>query len=272
MSETNLLDIKKRVNAARQTRKITSTMELIASSRLYRGKSMLSHYSRWAAHVRETAGCLPDSCFMVPDTPTVPTKKAFILFGGSEGLSGAYGTNLFSYTLPLTHGHDVIAVGSATTSVYPTPLYYFDDEIPSVATAGKITKIAADLYNRQNVQAVSILYTQGYEQVTKQLSPPVRPQSSNEMVILEPPKEDLCKTILTEYLESLVYEAHLQAFVAEQIARVSAMDHATQNADQIISELQSRYNRIRQSAITQEIIMFGNSIRGGNESIWEIKE
>lgn len=263
MPENNLFHIKKRVKAAKQTRKITGTMELIASSRLYRGRVLLSEYQDWAKHMREAAGCLPDSYFEPPAGVGGESQKAYIVFGGSKGLSGSYGPNLLQFAEPLVNGHLVIAVGSATADFFSGVHRCFDDEIPSAAGAGAIAQTAAALYESKTVRAVFIIYMRGAEPVSEQLLPLVRMKKYNDMVILEPSEKALFPRLFKEYMETVVYEAHLHSFIAEQIARVSAMDSATQNADEIIAELQSTYNRIRQSAITQEIIMVSNAARGG---------
>lgn len=108
-----------------------------------------------------------------------------------------------------------------------------------------------------------MIYTQGSKHVTEQLLPLARmKEGQNGNVITEPSARILFPVLYKEYAQSIVHEVHLKAFVAEQIARVSAMDSATRNADKIIENLQATYNRIRQSSITQEIITISNAARG----------
>lgn len=263
MPENNLFAIKKRVTAAKQTRKITGTMELIASSRLYRGKALLSDYQDWAKHMREAVRCLPDSYFEPLAGFGDESKKAYIIFGGSKGLSGSYGPNLLQYAESMVNGHLVIAVGSATADFFAETHSCFDDEAPCAAEAGAIAQTALALCESKTVNEVYIIYMRGSEPVSERLLPLVRTKEYDDMVICEPTEKALFPVLFEEYIETVVYEAWLHSFVAEQLARVSAMDSATQNADEIIEGLQSAYNRIRQSAITQEIIMVSNAARGG---------
>jgi len=263
MPENNLFDIKKRVTAARQTRKITGTMELIASSRLYRGRILLANYRDWAKYMREAVRCLPDAYFEPLAGSEEGSKKAYIVFCGSKGLSGSYGSNLLDYAAPIADGHLVLAVGSATETYFPDAYRYFDEETPSADVARAIAQTAKVLYESKTVNEVSIIYMRGTEMYTDRLFPLTRIKEYNDMVIVEPSKKVLFPELLEEYMETVVYEAYLHTFVAEQVARVTAMDSATQNADEIIEDLQSTYNRIRQSAITQEIIMVSNAARGG---------
>lgn len=263
MPQNNLFHIKKRVAAAKQTRKITGTMELIASSRLYRARVLLSNYQDWAKHMREAVRCLPDSYFEPLADFGDESKKAYIVFGGSKGLSGSYGPNLLQYAVPIVNDHLVIAVGSATEDFYSDVHRCFDDESPCADGARAIAQTAMALCESKTVNEVYIIYMRGTEPVLERLFPLVRMKEYNDMVILEPSGKALFPELFKEYIEMVVYEAHLHSFVAEQIARVSAMDSATQNADEIIEGLQSTYNRIRQSAITQEIIMVSNAARGG---------
>lgn len=263
MPENNLFYIKKRVAAAKQTRKITGTMELIASSRLYRGRVLLANYRDWAKHMREAVRCLPDSYFEPLAGFGGESKKVYIVFGGSKGLSGSYGPNLLQYAESLVTGHLVIAVGSATEDFFSGAHRCFDDETPCAAGARAIAKTALELCESKTANEVYLIFMRGTEPVSERLFPPVRMEEYDNMVIFEPSGKALYPVLFAEYIEAVVYEAHLQSFVAEQLARVSAMDSATQNADEIIAELQSKYNRIRQSAITQEIMMVGNGARGG---------
>ena len=262
MPDVNLLDIKKRVTAANQTRKITRTMELIASSRLQRSKAQLTHYQVWMRHLRDAACCLPDQYFEPLDEPLPGSKRAYIVMGGSQGLSGSYSPSLLQYADPPATDQVILAVGSAAEIYFPEAHSLLGDEIPSADYAQTITSTALSLYERKAVCAVLMVYTKGSRHVTEQLLPLVRQHAEqNVAVIAEPSARSLHPVLYREYVEALVHEAHLQAFLAEQIARVSAMDNATQNADKIIDDLRATYNRIRQSSITQEILAVGNAAR-----------
>jgi len=258
MPDNDLFSIKKRITAAQQTRKITRTMELIASSRLQRGKAMLAAYSEWSKYMRRAARVLPDSYFAPPSDSMGDGRRAYIIFGGSRGLSGAYSPNLMQYAKPIVDGHLVAAVGSATEAFFPDAHTYLGDELPSADYAAAIVRAAMAM----RADEVYLIYTMGTKHVTARLFPPARQDEIHEDVIVEPSASELFPVLFEEYSTSIVYEAHLQAFVSEQIARVSAMDSATKNADEITEDLQATYNRIRQSSITQEIITVSNAVRG----------
>ena len=267
MPENNLFAIKKRAKAAGQTRKITRTMELIASSRLQRGKTLLTGAEDWLENLREAAKCLPVSYFRPLFEETQGGRTAYIIFGGSRGLSGAYSPNLMQYAKPIAEGQIIIAVGSATEKFFPEARIILGDDIPSVNFAQTIVQTAKDLYESGEADAVVMVYTRGHTNlhVTESLFPFVGQEEEHESTaIIEPSAAELFPALFEEYARAIVYEAHLQAFVAEQVARVAAMDSATQNADEIIENLQATYNRMRQSAITREIIDMGNAARGEN--------
>ena len=275
MPLNDLNAIKKRITAATQTSKITRTMELIASSRLQRGKLLLAGYQDWFQHMREASKCLPDSCFAPPDYEPGGGRRVYIVFAGSKGLSGAYTPNLMQYAKPIVSGHFVLAVGSAGDDYFPDARSFFPEEIPSPDNAGAIVRAAKTIYEDMSrdesddngaseVCMVYMVYTRGSKQVTEQLFPLVRREQYDADVIVEPSARLLFPVLLDEYAEAIVYEAHLQAFISEQVARVSAMDSATRNADDIIASLQADYNRIRQTSITQEIITVSNAARGGD--------
>ena len=261
MPANNLYDIKKRIKAAKQTHKITRTMELIASSRLQRGKILLTRYKDWSKHMHEAALCLPDSYFE-PLPNSNKSNKAFIVFGGSKGLSGSYGPNLLNYAAPIVAENTVLAVGSATEAFFPKSRNFFGDDFPSADFARTIVQSAKDIYESREVSEVYLVYMRGTKHITKRLFPLNRSDEDHDSVIVEPSPQVLFPALYDEYAESIVYESHLHAFIAEQIARVSAMDSASKNADEIIENLQATYNRIRQSSITQEIITVSNAVRG----------
>jgi len=263
MPENDLFDIKKRLTAAAQIRKITRTMELIASSRLQRAKTLVAGAEEWLKHMREAAQCLPDSYFK-PLSGAKKGNKAYVVFGGSKGLSGAYGPNLLNYAKPIVNGHIVIAVGSATQKFFKDAYLFLGDDIPCADYAETVAQAAKSLYESKEVDEVGVIYTRGSEHVAERLFPPIRKGEYDNLVIVEPSAKALFPALFEEYVKAIVYEAHLQAFVSEQIARVSAMDNATKNADEIIETLQATYNRIRQSSITQEINSVGNAKRKGN--------
>lgn len=257
MAENNLFDIKKRISAAKQTRKITRTMQLIASSRLQRGKVQLSHCQEWQNQMREAACCLSD---FEPQDRTENSRNAYIVFGGSKGLSGSYSPSLLEYAKPVVNGHIIIAVGSAAETFFPDADSLLGDEVPSTDYAETISKAAWTFYDSKAAGAVYMIYTQGLRHVTEQLLPLTGLEKEHDISMIAEPSEKALRPVLyREYARSLIHKAHLSAFVAEQIARVTAMDSATRNADEIIENLQITYNRIRQSSITQEIITASNA-------------
>ena len=263
MAGNNLFDIKKRVIAANQTRKITRTMELIASSRLQRGKAKLAHFRVWAEHMQEAAACLADRYFEPLGKLPADSQNAYIVFGGSKGLSGYYSPSLLQYATPIVAGHIVMAVGSAAEKFFPDAHSHLGNEVPSAAYTQGIAQAAMALYEGREAKAVYMVYAKGSQHVTEQLLPLAHIRGeSPAYVIAEPSPQGLNPVLYREYVQTLVHEAHLQAFLAEQIARVAAMDSATRNADEIIENLQTTYNRIRQASITQEIVTVSNAVKG----------
>ena len=263
MPENNLFGIKKRVTAVNQTRKITRTMELIASSRLQRGKVLFAGHQEWAMYIREAARCLPDSYFKPFPNPAGDGQKAYIVFGGDKGFSGSYSPNLLQYAEPIVNGHLILAVGTAAESYFPGSHSILSPTPPSISCAAAIVEEANTVYENNEIDEVYMIYAKSSKHITERLFPLLPLERRFDKVIIEPSAETVFPTLLRAYAESVVYEVHLHAFIAEQIARVAAMDNATKNADEIHDILQATYNRIRQSNITQEITGVANSAEGG---------
>ena len=263
MPDNNQFAIKKRVIAANQTRKITRAMELVASSRLQRSKARLAQHSLWLQHLQMAAACLSDAYFEPRLKAGAGKPSAYIVFGGSKGLSGYYSPAVFQYALPHTQEQTVLAVGSAAALFFHDALRIPDSEAPSEACTCEIFQAALKLYEAGAVAAVYMIYAKGSKHTVQQLLPLERVGERQQTpILLEPSGQVLYPALYREYLRALVHEAHLHAFLAEQVARVSTMDSATQNADDIIQSLQATYNRMRQSSITQEIITVSNAARG----------
>lgn len=251
----NLFEIRQRINAAAETRKITRTMELVASSRLQRSKQQLAAFAPTLRHLEQASACLPETYFS--PLPECCGKPAFLVFAGAKGLSGAYGTTLLRFAAERVPGAFLLAVGSAAAAEYPDAQFCFGDDAPSPAFVQTLLNAAETLCQSGKASEVQLIYTKGYTPVTKRLFPLPEPASADaaEALILEPSPRALYPALYSAYARAILYEAHLQAYTAEQVARVAAMDHATRNAGDIINELQADYNRIRQASITAEIIM-----------------
>ncbi len=253
----NLFETRQRINAAAQTRKITRTMELIASSRLQRGKQQLAAFAPMLHHLAYAASCLPHSYFS-PLAEHCETKALFV-FAGAKGLSGAYTPTLLRFCAEYARGAEILAVGSAAAQAYPNAHSCFGDDPPSPAFAQTLLHAAQIRYEAGEFHEVWLIYTEGYTPVAKRLFPLPEPEGMRhtppESVLLDPTPQAAYAALSAAYARALLYEAHLQAYTAEQVARVSTMDSATQNAEEIIEQLQAEYNRIRQASITQEIIM-----------------
>lgn len=261
MQDNNLLSIKKRIHSTAQTRKITRTMELVASSRLQRGKVQLASYQGWMKHMREAAQCLPDSYFEFrPDVRAERRKSAYIVFGGNKGLSGSYSANILSYAAPIVKGHLLIAVGSAAEAYFSGAHTCIGDGVPGMRYSRRIAQAVKGVYEGREADEFHMIYTRGSSQLIAQIIPLVRAEAGHSSMIAEPSAGALYPALFEAYIEALLGEAHLHAFIAEQVARVSAMDSATRNADEILDNLQATHNSIRQSTITQEILMVSNAV------------
>ena len=129
----NLFETRQRINAAAQTRKITRTMELVASSRLQRAKQQLAAFAPALRHLSEAAACLPEAYF-TPD-PDRPKRRALLVFAGAKGLSGAYSPALLRFAAEHTKGAVLFAAGSAAAAEYPDAYLTFGDDAPSPAFA-----------------------------------------------------------------------------------------------------------------------------------------
>lgn len=273
MAGAGLIEIKRRIKSVKNTRKITSSMSLIATSNLKKsrvamincksyGEALESIMNQIIIDVEETSKYINGNG---------GAKKAYIVITSGSGLCGGYNSNVILTLIDNIkddkENKKVILVGEKGRGYLKR--YKFDTlaeyvelkSIPTMDEAAVIAKKALELYNTNEYGEINIVYTKFISSVkqnveVKRLLPfnSVQGKKSNRKQINYEltPIEDL-EILMDSYMNSQIFTALLNGKTSEQSSRMTAMDSATKNADELIEKLNLKYNRIRQSAITQEI-------------------
>lgn len=273
----NVLDIRRRIRSVKNTQQITRAMKMVAAARLRRAQERILNARPYANQMLTLLGSLTARVEqrIHPLLKERPVKNILlVLVSGDKGLAGAFNTNLIRATQNYLAEHrdqkvSMIAVGRKGRDFYrKRPITMVSDYANvfsrlDISHAEAVAKIVIDLYTREEVDAVDFIYNESKSIMVQRLTVerylPIKPMKPREGEVLidyiyEQPAEEIFKVLLERYVEIEIYRALLESAAAEFAARMTAMDAATTNAAEMIEKLTLNMNRVRQAAITREII------------------
>jgi len=272
-----LLDIRRRIRSVKSTQQITRAMKMVAAARL-RGaqerifnarpyaNQMLTLLSSLAARTEQRTHPL------LAERPV--EKVLLVLITADRGLCGAFNTNLLRAAQNYLEENQqrqvsVIAVGRKGRDHYRKSPVKLAGEYVGVFSrlnfshAQEVAKLIIDQYTQQDVDAVDFLYNEFKSILSQRVRverylpiKPLQPAQGEALIdyIYEQPPAEIFSALLPRYVEIEVYRALLESQAAELAAKMTAMDAATNNAAEMIDSLTLHMNRVRQAAITREII------------------
>lgn len=275
MAGVSSKEIKTRIRSMESTKQITKAMEMVAASKLRRAQAQVSNSRPFFEIIRKTIVdiTLSNRDFSSPYlTAQKPSKVAYIVIAGDRGLAGGYNSNVLKLVAEQIQGKDAVVLPIGKKAVE----YFRSHNVPSFTdlhnsaeevTIGDCFSIANTLckaYLSGQFSEIHVAYTDFVSMLSqvatvRQLLP-LRKPSAEEVsehafggIVYEPSSEEVFAGIIPEYLAGVLYGALCESRASEQAARRSAMDNATQNAEEMIADLSLKFNRARQAAITQEI-------------------
>jgi F-type H+-transporting ATPase subunit gamma len=269
-------DIKRRKGSIQSTQQITKAMKLVSTVKLQKARNRAEQSNPYFNHMYQTvtsmlarSGSLNHPYLKAGDS----NKKAIITIASNRGLAGGYNSNIVK--LVTSSG---IAVEDARIYMigrkakeqlvrrgYEIKADYSDViEGPAYEDAMAICKEVLEAFSNGEIGEIYLAYTHfkntvSHEPTLMKLLPvefdeaDLREADSNLLMNYEPNEEEALDLIIPKYLTSLFYGALVEAVASENGARMQAMDSATSNADEMISDLTLKYNRARQGSITQEL-------------------
>jgi F-type H+-transporting ATPase subunit gamma len=272
-----LLDIRRRIRSVKNTQQITRAMKMVAAARLRRAQERVFNARPYARQMLELLSSLAARTEQRthPLLAERPVEKILlVLVTGDKGLCGALNTNLIRAAQNYLEENrerkvSMIAAGRKGRDFFRRQPVEMVSEYAGIFTRLDFThakEIAAqiiDLYSRQEVDAVDFIYNESKTLLTQRLTrerylpiKPMEPKQGEALIdyIYEEPASEIFATLLPRYVEIEVYRALLESAAAEFAARMTAMDAATSNAAEMIDSLTLHMNRVRQAAITKEII------------------
>ena len=274
MAGVSAKEIKNRIRSMESTKQITKAMEMVAASKLRKAQSQVLNSRPYFEILYATINDIVDANrdFTSPYLTQRPVKKSvYVVIAGDRGLAGGYNSNILKLAYSEMEGKNVsvLPIGKKAVDFYQSrnlelmTTNYKEAEDVSVGDCFSIAKQLCKAYRAGEIDEIHIAYTNfvsvlSQTPATLRLLPLLRQETGREGtavsdVIYEPDSTEVFEKIVPEYLGGILYGALCESRAAEQAARRTAMDSATQNADEMIADLSLKFNRARQAAITQEI-------------------
>lgn len=282
----SIREIKRRKISVTNTQQITKAMKLVATAKLQKAKVQAEMTRPYFLNVHRTISSILSQCVGVSH-PFLEDRNGnrnlYLVITSNRGLAGGYNSNVGKEVVNHLKGKGfegkVIAVGKKgaeyvkkrNLDVISTHHDVLDD--PDYSKALMLGNEILELYLSNQVDNVYIAYTHFQSTLVQEAElMKVIPVKAGEFddddplasqMSFEPSPEEVLEQILPKYLSSIIYGALKESVASEHGARMTAMDSATNNAGEMIEKLALKYNRARQSAITQEI----TEIVGGAEAL-----
>ena len=286
----NLKEIRIRIASVQSTQKITSAMKMVSAAKLRRAQTAIQKLRPFSNKLN---GIL--SNITSEDSESNPLAEVrpihnviFVIIASNKGLCGGFNNNILKETERLLKNQyatlhkngnvQFIGIGKRVSDYlrsrkYPALGFYDDFTVePSFEEISALSDELMDKFTKKEVDKVILIYNEFKNAATQLLTEdqylPLKPVAAqagetNNDYIFEPCKEEMYKMLIPKAMHTKLYKAVLDSVASEHGARMTAMHKATENADELIKQLNLTYNKVRQSSITNEII----EIVGGSEAL-----
>ncbi len=272
MAGVSTKEIKNRIRSMESTRQITKAMEMVAASKLRHAQARVLASRPYFEILRDTVSGIvkSNSDFSSPYLTQREVKKsAYVVIAGDRGLAGGYNSNILKLVQAETLGKNMVVLPIGKKAVdyfksHKVPILtenYAEAADVSIGDCFSMAKQLCNGYLAGEYDEIVVAYT-GFTSMLSQHPATLRmlPLTREETeaaasgdMLYEPDSVEVFQRIVPEYLGGLLYGALSESCCSEQAARRTAMDSATQNADDMIADLSLKFNQARQAAITQEI-------------------
>ena len=275
----NTKEVRKQIASIKSTQKITAAMEMVAASKIRKTQSEMQLGRPYSEKIKEVISHIATSSseYSHPFYENREAKKAcFIVVSSDKGLCGGLNINLFKTVIQKASELNDQGVESSFALIGVKAANFFKavggNVVANVQKLGDkpdpdmligLTKTVLDLHKDNEIDQVYICSNMFVNTMTQQPGvqqliplPAIEDDgltSTHWDYIYEPEAKELLEGLMTRYIESLIYHAVVENNACEQAAKMLAMKNATENAGDLIKELELLYNNVRQAAITQEL-------------------
>ena len=282
----NLLDIRRRIKSVKNTQQITKAMKMVSAAKLKRAQERVVTARPFANKMMQVLGDLAGRTGEDFHHPLLDARQderyLVVLITADKGLCGAFNTNLIKATQSFMREHsdqqvEILPVGRKGRDFFRRRGFSGPTEFVGLTAKGRVDladalEVARDLIQRftedETIDKVFIIYNEfksvlQQRVLVEQLLPvgrisaaeqPAEPPENLIDYVYEQPREEIFSRLLPQMVETQVFRALLESVASEHGSRMTAMDSATNNARELIDTLTLNMNRVRQAAITNEII------------------
>lgn len=277
-------EIRRRIGSVRQTQKITHAMYLISQAKLRKAKQELDNTRPYFQALQTEVGRVFNADSSIESRYLMPTDEkakplpgvaACLLITADKGLAGAYNQNAIRQAQQLLAEHEGAAlyvVGEygrrwfAQRGIPIEKSFLYTAQNPTLGRARRIAELLLERYDNGEINAVWVIYTDmknGLEATVRQVqilplhrerfAAATAETAGDRVYEFMPSPNAVLDNAARSCLTGYIYSALVDSFCSEQSARMTAMNAADQNAEELLKDLSVQYNRARQAAITQEI-------------------
>jgi len=271
-------EIRVKINSIKSTRKITRAMEMVAASKMRKAQERMRASRPYAEKMRNVVAHLAHAHTEYKHPymqERDPKRVGFIIISSDRGLCGGLNNNMFKLVVSnMKEWHekgaeiDLCTVGAKAAAFFTrlkgnivAKTSHLGDT-PQIAELIGVVKVMLDAYDAGKLDRLFLVYNDFINTMTQKPAMdqllPIQAKPDEQLThhwdyMYEPEAKDVLNALLMRYIESLVYQGVVENLSCEQAARMVAMKSASDNAGDLINELQLVYNKARQAAITQEI-------------------
>lgn len=273
-------EIRTQIGSIKNTQKITSAMEMVAASKMRKAQDRMAATRPYSDKIynviQHLAFAHPEYKHPYLQEREETKRVGYIVVSSDRGLCGGLNNNLFKTVLNDIKDKsdkglevDICTIGQKASSFFARLPVNLVSQATQLGDAPQLkeligtVKVMLDAYNEGRIDSLYLVYNEFVNTMTQddklmRLLPATPEKPSEELshhwdYIYEPDAKEVLDDLLVRYIESLVYQGVVENIACEQASRMLAMKNATDNAGNLIDDLQLVYNKARQAAITQEI-------------------
>ncbi|APF28894.1 MULTISPECIES: ATP synthase F1 subunit gamma [Clostridium] len=280
MAGAGLIGIRRRIKSVTNIRKITKAMGLVATAKLRKARVNLEinkkYYNKYELVLKDIINSMEDKNIYIDGNDS--DNKLYVIFTSDSGLCGSFNVNIINNVIDEIkkdgEKSSAIVIGQKgrmylkKLGVKTLAEYIEIPDVPTAKEARTIAQSIIELYSTKKIGEVFLVYSEFYSPVKQQvLINKILPftkenKNDNRYIEFDPSITQVMDEVLENYLKATVLNCFYNSKASENGSRMTAMNGATDNANDLLDNLNVQFNRLRQSAITQEI----SEIVGGAEA------
>ncbi len=271
-------EIVTKIKSVQSTKKVTSALEMVSASKIKKAKDQMLEARPYARQMQKIIGHMAHSSpeYRHPFMKEREVRRVgYVVISTDRGLCGGLNTNLFKKSLAHMKEWqdkdievDVVTIGNKASAFFKKVAVGMKASIPSLGDNPDlkdligVVKVMLDAFAEEKIDRLYLVFNDFVNSITQkpevQQLLPLEPDKDEQIrdnfdYIYEPEAKEVLEYVLGRYVEALVFQGVLENLASEHAARMVAMKNATDNATDLIKDLQLIYNKARQAAITQEI-------------------